>query len=63
MALYGQTGGVEIRFDRWEGLPWTGNGEQPDRRTPPTPDTDLTDHGFIVIPRPYRDRVPDDLPG
>jgi hypothetical protein len=27
-------------------------GDELDRRSPPSPDTDLQDHGFIVIPRP-----------
>ena len=52
IALYGQEDGVEIRFDRRQGLPWPGMGNQPDRRSPPNADTDLQDHGFIVICRP-----------
>ena len=52
LALYGQEPGVEIRIDRRAGLPWTGPGDTPDHRAPPTLDTDLKDHGFIVIPRP-----------
>jgi hypothetical protein len=52
IALYGHEHGVEIRVDQRQGLPWTGTGERPDRRSPPRPDTDLLDHGFIVIPRP-----------
>jgi len=50
--LYAQEADVEVCFDRRQGQPWTGNGEQLDRRSPPRPDTDLLDHGFIVIPRP-----------
>ena len=52
LALYGHVGGVEIRFDRRHGLPWTGMGDKADRRSVPSPDTDLRDHGFIVVPRP-----------
>ena len=52
ISLYGHEDEVEIRFDRRQGLPWTGRGDRPDRRSPPIPDTDLLDHGFIVIPRP-----------
>ncbi len=52
IVLYGHTEGVEVRFDRRLGLPWTKDGDRPDRRGPPHPDTDLLDHGFIVIPRP-----------
>ena len=52
IALYGQTAGVEIRSDRRQGLPWTAAGDTPARRAPANPDTDLKDHGFIVIPRP-----------
>ena len=43
---------VEVCFDRRQGEPCTGMGDRPDRRSPPSPDTDLQDHGFIVIPRP-----------
>ena len=52
ISLYGHEGGVEIRFDRRNGHPRTGVGDKADRRSPPSPDTDLQDHGFIVIPRP-----------
>ena len=52
VALYGQTEGVEIRFDQRHGLPWSGPGDPPARRALANPDTDLNDHGFIVIPRP-----------
>lgn len=51
-ALYGNEDGVEIRFDQRHGQPRTGMGDELDRRSPPSPDTDLQDHGFIVIPRP-----------
>ena len=49
---YGQTGKAEIRFDRRQGQPWTGTGDRPDRRSQPHLDTDLQEHGFLVIPRP-----------
>jgi len=52
MGLYGHESGVQIRYDRRHGLPWSGPGETPARRSPPSLDTDLKDHGFIVIPRP-----------
>jgi hypothetical protein len=52
IALYGHENRVEIRFDRRQGLPWTGTGDRPDRRSSPCPDTDLLDRGFIVILRP-----------
>ena len=52
MSLYGHEPGVQILFDRRHELPWTGRGNLPARRSPPTLDTDLQDHGFIVIPRP-----------
>ena len=52
MSLYGHESGVQIRFDQRHGLPWTGTGDIPARRSPPSLDTDLEDHGFIVIPRP-----------
>lgn len=49
---YAHEAGVEVRLDRRQGQPLTGMGDRPDRRSPPRPDTDLQDHGFIVIPRP-----------
>ena len=52
MGLYGHESGVQIRYDRRCGLPWSGTGDMPARRSPPSLDTDLGDHGFIVIPRP-----------
>jgi hypothetical protein len=52
MGLYGHESGVQIRYDRRRGLPWSGPGDTPARRSPPSLDTDLGDHGFIVIPRP-----------
>ena len=52
LALYkGNEEGVEIRLDRRTGQAWTGLGDRPDRRSPPSHDTNLEDHGFIVIPR------------
>ena len=50
--LYAHEPDVEVCFDRRQGEPWTGTGDRPDRRFLPRPDTDLQDHGFIVIPRP-----------
>jgi len=52
MGLYGHESGVQIRYDRQHGLPWSGTCDTPARRSPPSLDTDLKDHGFIVIPRP-----------
>jgi hypothetical protein len=43
---------IAIYFDRRQGQPWTGTGDRPDRRARPNRDTDLQDHGFLVIPRP-----------
>lgn len=51
-AIYGQKAEVEIHFDRRQGQPETGRGDRPDRRARPNRDTDLQDHGFLVIPRP-----------
>jgi hypothetical protein len=51
--MYAHEAGVEVCFDRRQGQPWTGKGDGRDRRSPPRPDTDLQDHGFIVIPQPY----------
>ncbi len=53
-ATYAQEAWIEIRFDCRQGQPWTGKGERPNRRASPRSDTDLTDHGFIVIPRDLR---------
>jgi hypothetical protein len=50
--MYAHEENVEVCFDRRQAQPWAGMGDQPDRRSPPRPDTDLLDHGFIVIPRP-----------
>jgi hypothetical protein len=52
LAHYGHEEEIEIRFDRRRGLPRTGMGGKPDRRSVPSPNTDLRDHGFTVIPRP-----------
>ena len=51
-SFYGGAGKVEVLFDRRQGQPWPGRGDRPDRRTQPHRDTDLQDHGFLVIPRP-----------
>ena len=50
-SIYAHEPDVEVSFDRRQGQPLTGMGDRPDRRSPPHPDTDLQDHGFIVIPR------------
>jgi hypothetical protein len=50
-ALYAREPWIEIRLDRRQAAPGTGMGSRPERRSPPSPDTDLHDHGFIVIPR------------
>ena len=51
-SIYGHEGAVEIRFDRRHGRPGNWRGEAGDRRSPPSPDTDLQDDGFVVICRP-----------
>ena len=51
-ALYGHVAGVEIRVDRRRGQPDSWRGDPGNRRSPPSLETDLRDHGFIVIPRP-----------
>jgi hypothetical protein len=45
-ALYGHGAGVEIRVDRRHGQPASWRGDPEDRRSPPSLDTDLRDHGF-----------------
>jgi hypothetical protein len=50
--LYAHEPEVEVCFDRRQGPPLTGRDDRHDRRSPPRPDTDLQDHGFIVILRP-----------
>ena len=47
--LYARAAAVEVRLDRRQGQPWAGDG--PDRRTPRHADTDLHDHGFVVVHR------------
>lgn len=49
--MYAHEANVEVCFDRRQGEPWPEIAHRPDRRSPPRPDTDLQDHGFIVIPR------------
>jgi hypothetical protein len=44
--------GWEVLLDRRHAPLGTGTENRPDRRSPPSPDTDLQDQGFIVIPRP-----------
>ena len=49
--MYAHEANVEVCFDRRQTALWTGMSDRPDRRSLPRPDTDLQDHGFIVIPR------------
>ena len=49
--MYAHEAEIEVCFDRRQGELCTGLSDRPDRRFPPRPDTDLQDHGFIVIPR------------
>ena len=51
-VIYGQKGKAEIRFDRRQGLPWTGTGDRPHRRTRSPRDCRLQEHGFLVVLRP-----------
>jgi hypothetical protein len=51
-SIYGHESEVEVRFDRRHGQVESWKGEAGDRRSPPNPDTDLQDHGFVVICRP-----------
>jgi hypothetical protein len=50
-AIYAHEAWIEIRLDRRHGPPGAGMADQADRRSPPSPNTDLQDHGFIVILR------------
>jgi hypothetical protein len=50
-SIYAQEGWIEVLLDRRHGQLRTGIGNRPDRRSPPSPDTDLQNQGFIVIPR------------
>ena len=52
ISIYSQEGEVEIRFDRRHAQPESWGRKPGNRRSPPSLDTDLQDHGFIVIPRP-----------
>lgn len=51
-STYDHEGEVEILVDRRQRQLWSGMGNRADRRSPPSRDTDLQDHGFIVILRP-----------
>jgi hypothetical protein len=51
-SIYGHKGEVEIHFDQRHGQLGSWKGNEGDRRSPPSPDTDLQDHGFVVICRP-----------
>ena len=50
-AFYGGAETVEGLLDRRQGQPWRGRGHHPNRRAQSRRETDLHDHGFIVIPR------------
>jgi hypothetical protein len=52
-AIYAHSSRVEVRVDRRQGQPWSGPDDRPDRRAPPSPDTDLHDRGVIAAPRFY----------
>jgi hypothetical protein len=49
--IYGPEGSLEIRFDRRRRQVQGWNGHGSDRRSATVGDTDLRDHGFMVIPR------------
>ena len=51
-SIYAHEGWIEVLLDRRHGPSRTGTGDRPDRRSPPSPATDLQHQGFIVIPRP-----------
>lgn len=51
-SIYRDEEWIDILLDRRHGEPAIGRGSGPDRRFPPRPETDLQDHGFIVIPPP-----------
>ena len=51
-CFYGGAGRVEVPWDRRQGPPGTGSGNQPDRRAPSNRATALQERGFLVIPRP-----------
>ena len=57
-ALYDQEEWIDILLDRRHEKPWIAMGCGPDRRSPPSPHTDLHEHRFIVIPRMYREPLP-----
>jgi hypothetical protein len=54
-SLYRDEEWLEILLDRRHGEPGIAMGCEPDRRSPPSPHTDLHEHRFIVIPRVYRE--------
>jgi len=54
-ALYGDEEWLDIFLDRRHGDHGTGMGSGPDRRSPPSPHTDLHEQRLIVIPRVYRE--------
>jgi hypothetical protein len=63
-ALYGDEEWLDIFLDRRHGDHGTGMGSGPDRRSPPSPETDLRERGYIVIRQSSR-RAPvtDDTSG
>ena len=48
-ALYAGETWIEVRHDRRTGQPGTGLGDRPERRAPPSPETDLQAHGFMML--------------
>ena len=63
-SLYGDEAWLEILLDRRHGEAGIAMGSGPDRRSPPSPQTDLRERGYIVIPRSSRrEPVTDDTPG
>jgi hypothetical protein len=54
-SIYRDEEWIEILVDRRHGAPGPEMASGSDRRSPPTPQTDLREHAFIVIPRLYRE--------
>jgi len=49
--IYGPEGSLEIRFDQRHRQLQGWRGEDGERRSALTRDSDLRDHGFMVVPR------------
>ena len=49
-SIYGEDEWIEILLDRRHGEPWIAMGCGPDRRSPPSAQTDLRAHGYMTIP-------------